>query len=83
LTNISTKKLYNDAFLINEKISRKRERQKSRIKQRANGRMVDEESEKMVEEREDKLIAQLFDDLDNDKDGLISPQRIDISFLEN
>lgn len=35
--------------------------------------MVDEESEKMIEEREIKLIAKLFDDLDSDKDGLISP----------
>lgn len=45
--------------------------------------MLDDESEKLIEEREEKLIALLFDQLDSDKDGLISPQRIEISFLEN
>jgi hypothetical protein len=37
----------------------------------------------MFERREEALIAHLFDQLDSDQDGLISPQRIDISFLEN
>ena len=83
MTNLSTKKLYNDAFIINEKLKRRQERELNMLKKQTNVKVLDDESYKLVADREQKLITSLFDKLDSDKDGLISPQRIDITFLDN
>ena len=61
LTNISTKKLYNDAFLLEEKIKRRQARQEFRLKKQTNSTCVDETSQKIIEEREERLIHDLVE----------------------
>ena len=61
LTNISTKKLYNDAFLLEEKIKRRQARQEFRLKKQTNSTYVDETSQKIIEEKEERLIHDLFE----------------------
>lgn len=49
LTTISTKKLYNDAFLMEEKLKCKKERLQKKLKKQTNSKYVDEASQKIIE----------------------------------
>ena len=83
VADLSVKKLYDDAFIFEQKIKNKVDRFNTKIKQKIVQKKTSTQTDKIVSSKINHQIQRLFEMLDGDRDGLISSNRMDLANLNS
>lgn len=79
---ITTKKLYHEAFELKRKQEKRVSRLQKRIEEKISQKKVTKKSEDLINKKFCESVGFLFGRLDGDKDGLICANRIEFSNLD-
>lgn len=79
---ITMKKLYDEAFELEERKKRRISRLEKRIEEKIAQKKLTKKSEDLINKKVTQSIKTLFSELDDDNDGLICANRIDFSNID-